>query len=105
MSSAMHLAITLESDLYVICVMYLPTESRFQHVEHLLAGDEAIAVKIVDVEAVLKLREKGYIGRNSKRVNRQISVPRRVPPTTCTRSVSVPLRKTLSPRIHSSRFT
>ena len=35
-------------------VMYLPTESRFQHVEHLLPGDEAIAVKIVDVEAVLK---------------------------------------------------
>ena len=54
MSNALHLAITLESDLYVICVMYLPTESRFQHVEHLLAGDEAIAVKIVDVEAVLK---------------------------------------------------
>ena len=34
--------------------VYLAAKSRFQHVEHLLASDEAIAVEIIDVKAILQ---------------------------------------------------
>ena len=37
---------------------FLPAECRFQHVEHLLAADEPVAVEVVYVEAEL---EKGVV--------------------------------------------